>query len=140
MNLIESKYTYLALDQVDQQTHYLIADILNRKLPLANCRDKKIFNPEDDADYRTLGAEYENDFGNDLPNQKEASQAIAYEYLFLVVKDKPKKKKITKSVISKKTKKPTNLPAIRNAKVHSKKTKQNPVEYYNCLLTQAQNN
>jgi hypothetical protein len=59
---------------------------LNQVLPLANCRDKKIFNPNDDADYRTLGAEIENDYGDDLPSQDQVSQEIAYEYLFLVVK------------------------------------------------------
>ena len=73
-------------NKVDKQTHYLIADILNRKLPLANCRDKKIFTPNDDADYRVLCADYENDYGDDLPSQKEVSEEIAYEYLFLVVK------------------------------------------------------
>jgi len=53
---------------------------------LANCRDKEVFNPQNDADYRTLTAEIENDYGDDLPKQKEVSQEIAYEYLFLVIK------------------------------------------------------
>jgi hypothetical protein len=53
---------------------------------LANCRDKKIFNPNDDADYRTLRAEIENDYGDDLPNRDQVGQEIAYEYLFLVAK------------------------------------------------------
>ena len=73
-------------DQVDEQTHYLIADKLNQVLPLANCRDKKTFNPNDDADFRTLCAEIENDYGDDLPPKDQVSQEIAYEYLFLVVK------------------------------------------------------
>jgi hypothetical protein len=71
---------------VDEKTHYLIADKLNQVLPLANCRDKKVFNPNDDADYRTLTAEMENDYGNNLPSQEKVSQEIAYEYLFLVIK------------------------------------------------------
>ena len=53
---------------------------------MANCRDKKIFNPDDDADYRTICAEFENDYGDDLPKKEKVSQEIAYEYLFLVVK------------------------------------------------------
>jgi len=53
---------------------------------LGNCRDKKFFNPNDDADYRTLCAEVEDDYGDNLPNQEKASQEITYEYLFLVVK------------------------------------------------------
>jgi hypothetical protein len=53
---------------------------------LANCRDKKIFNPNDDADYRTLCAEIENDYGDDLPKKEKVSEEIAYEYLFLVIK------------------------------------------------------
>ncbi|KLL03849.1 MAG: hypothetical protein MRERV_32c016 [Mycoplasmataceae bacterium RV_VA103A] len=73
-------------EQVDKETHCLLADILNRKLPLANCRDKKIFNPQDDSDYRTLCTDYENDYGPDLPKLEKASEEIAYEYLFLVVK------------------------------------------------------
>jgi hypothetical protein len=63
-----------------------MADRLNQILPLANCRDKKTFNPNDDADYRTICAEYENDYGDDLPNQAQVSQEIAYEFLFLVTK------------------------------------------------------
>ena len=73
-------------DQVDEQTHYLMADKLNQVLPLANCRDKKIFNLSDDADYRTLCAEVENDYGDDLPDKDQAVEEIAYEYLFLVIK------------------------------------------------------
>lgn len=73
-------------DKVDKEARYLIADTLNRILPLPNLRNKKIFNPNDDADYRTLGVEYENDYGEDLPSSEAASQGIAYEYLFLVVK------------------------------------------------------
>jgi len=55
-------------------------------LPLANCRDKKVFNPNDDADYRTIWAEVEDGYGDDLPSQDQVSQEITYEYLFLVVK------------------------------------------------------
>jgi hypothetical protein len=53
---------------------------------LANCRDKKVFNPNDDADYRTIWAEVENDYRADLPKKEKVSEEIAYEYLFLVVK------------------------------------------------------
>ena len=47
--------------------------------------------------------------------------------------DKLKKKKVTKSV-AKPLKKLTNLPTLKK----SKSTKPSPVDYYNCLLTQAQ--
>jgi hypothetical protein len=53
---------------------------------LANCRSKKVFNPNDDADYRTIGADYENNYGDNLPSLEKASQEMTYEYLFLVVK------------------------------------------------------
>jgi len=33
-------------NQIDQQTHYLIADILNQSLPLPNLRDRKNFDLE----------------------------------------------------------------------------------------------
>ncbi|KLL04803.1 MAG: hypothetical protein MRERV_4c078 [Mycoplasmataceae bacterium RV_VA103A] len=71
--------------QVEEKSHYLIADILNKTLPLPNCRDKKIFNPNKDADYRNVLVKVVSDYGQDLPELEKASQEIAYEYLFLVV-------------------------------------------------------
>ena len=73
--------------QVDQQTHYLIADTLNQALPLPNCRDLKIFDPHQDADYRTLLADYENNYAEEnLPTSEVLAEEIAYEYLLLVSK------------------------------------------------------
>ena len=75
-------------NQIDQQTHYLIADILNQTLPLPNLRDKKNFDLEKDADYRTLFFEYENNYSAEpnLPASEVLAEQIAYEYLLLVVK------------------------------------------------------
>ena len=75
-------------DQVETQTHYLIADTLNQLLPLPNLRDQKNLDLEKDADYRTLLFEVESNYSGreaDLPNQTLAEE-LAYEYLFLVVK------------------------------------------------------
>lgn len=75
-------------NQIDQQTHYLIADILNQSLPLPNLRDKKNLNLEKDADYRTLFFEYETNYSEEekWPDSKSLAEQIAYEYLLLVVK------------------------------------------------------
>lgn len=75
-------------DQVDQKTHYLIADLLNQKLPLPNLRVKKNLDLEKDADYRTLLFEYENNYSEvrPLPTSETLSEEITYEYLLLVVK------------------------------------------------------
>ncbi len=75
-------------DTVDQQTHYLIADLLNQTLPLPNLRDKKNLDLEQDADYCNLLFEYENNYSqtkNTIDSQTLAEE-IAYEYLLLVVK------------------------------------------------------
>jgi len=75
-------------DQVDQQTHYLIADILNQSLPLPNLRDKKNFNLDRDADYQELLFAAENNYSGEerLPSSENLTEEIAYEYLLLVVK------------------------------------------------------
>ena len=75
-------------DQVDQQTHYLIADILNQSLPLPNLRDKKNFNLDRDADYQELLFAAENNYSEEkpLPSSDSLTEEIAYEYLLLVVK------------------------------------------------------
>jgi hypothetical protein len=75
-------------DEVDTQAHYLIADILNQKLPLPNLRKKENLDLEKDADYRTLSFEYENNYSEleDLPEPKDMAEEIAYEYLLLVTK------------------------------------------------------
>lgn len=65
-----------------------MADILNQSLPLPNLRDKKNLDLEQDADYRNLVFEYENNYSekeNSL-SSKILSEEIAYEYLLLVVK------------------------------------------------------
>jgi len=75
-------------NQVDQQTHYLIADLLNKTLPLPNLRDKKNLDLEKDADYRTLLFEYETNYSQaeSLPDSQVLAEEMAYEYLLLVVK------------------------------------------------------
>ena len=75
-------------DTVDQQTHYLIADLLNKSLPLPNLRDKKNLDLEKDADYRTLLFETETNYSqaDNLPPSEVLAEEIAYEYLLLVVK------------------------------------------------------
>ncbi|CAI2162653.1 6806_t:CDS:2 [Funneliformis geosporum] len=109
-------------EKVDQQTHYLIADLLNQILPLSNLRDKKNLDLEKDTDYRTLFFEYENNYSEEeLLRSETLAESIAYEYLLLVVKNKPKNKK--------------NLPAKSKSKA-VKKSKQNTLAYYNCLIDQ----
>jgi len=75
-------------NQVDQQTHYLIADLLNKTLPLPNLRDKKNLDLAQDADYRTLLLETETNYSQveNLPTSEVLAEEIAYEYLFLVAK------------------------------------------------------
>ena len=74
-------------EQVETQAHYLIADILNQKLPLPNLRDKKNFDLEEDADYRTILADYYDQYGANLPSDsQQISHEIAYEYLLEVSK------------------------------------------------------
>ena len=74
--------------QVDQQAHYLVADLLNKTLPLPNLRDKKNLDLAKDADYRTLLFAYENNYSQveNLPTAEILAEEIAYEYLLLVVK------------------------------------------------------
>ncbi|CAJ0836430.1 2100_t:CDS:2 [Entrophospora sp. SA101] len=83
--LKQIRYEYLALE-VDQKAHYLIADLLNQKLPLPSLREKKNFNPTDDADYRTLLADYQEQYGETLPEAEQVAHEIAYEYLLMVIK------------------------------------------------------
>jgi len=82
--------------EVDQQTHYLIADILNRILPLPNLRNKKVFNLNEDADYRTLLVDFENLF-SERPlgelklmlkegHPEPLPEQVAYRYFLLVIK------------------------------------------------------
>ncbi len=72
---------------IEQKAHYLIADILNQKLPLPNLREKKNFNPEADADYRTIRADYQSQYGDNPPfDPEEVAHEIAYEYLLIVIK------------------------------------------------------
>jgi hypothetical protein len=55
---------------------------------LPNLREKKNFDPTEDADYRTLLTEYENNYAEveSLPNSEALAEEIAYEYLLLVIK------------------------------------------------------
>jgi len=89
-NLPKSKLTPTEKywNTVDQQTHYLVADLLNKILPLPNLRDKKNLDLEQDADYRSLLFEYENNYSEEknLPSSEILAEQIAYEYLLLVVK------------------------------------------------------
>lgn len=73
-------------NQVDQTTHYLIADTLNKTLPLTNLRKKENFNPNEDADYRALLSDYQNNYEEELPAAEELAEPIAYEYLLAVIK------------------------------------------------------
>ncbi len=74
-------------NQVETQTHYLIADLLNQILPLPNLRKKENLDLEQDADYRTLLFEFENNYSSTkLPSSEVLAEEIAYEYLLLVVK------------------------------------------------------
>ena len=72
--------------EVDQQSHYLIADTLNKTLPLTNLRKKENFNPADDADYRTIISDYQNNYEDELPEADVLAEPIAYEYLLAVIK------------------------------------------------------
>ncbi|CAG8573117.1 12377_t:CDS:2 [Racocetra persica] len=134
--LINTSLTLLPFNvrtQADEKTHYLLADILNRKLPLANCRDKKIFSPNNDADYRTLCTDYENDYGLDLPKVEKVSEEIAYEYLFLVVKSLIGELKNfaskTKTAPKSKKNKSTKL-----LKPRTPVSKEKTCAYYDCLI------
>ena len=71
---------------VDQQTHYLVADLLNKLLPLPNLRERKNLDLEQDADYRSLFFEYENNYSEINTSSEILAEQIAYEYLLLVVK------------------------------------------------------
>lgn len=73
-------------NNVHTQAHYLIADLLNKTLPLPNLRKKENLDLEQDADYRTLLAEYENNYSTEPVESQTLAEEIAYEYLFLVVK------------------------------------------------------
>ena len=75
-------------NQVDQQSHYLIADLLNKILPLPNLRKKENLDLAKDADYRTLLFEYETNYSQveNPPEAKSLAEGIAYEYLLLVSK------------------------------------------------------
>jgi len=74
--------------EVDQKAHYLIADILNQKLPLPDLHEKKNFDPEKDADYRNLLFEYENNYSEmeNLPSSEVIAEEITYEYLLIVIR------------------------------------------------------
>jgi hypothetical protein len=53
---------------------------------LVNCRQKENFNLHNDADYRTLLADYQEAYGAKLPDLETVSQEIAYEYYLIVIK------------------------------------------------------
>ena len=77
-------------NEVDQQAHYLIADVLAQILPLPNLRKKENLNLDSDADYNEILFEYENNYSEednfeDLSAESLAEE-IAYEYLVLVVR------------------------------------------------------
>jgi hypothetical protein len=74
--------------QVDQQSHYLVADTLNQVLPLPNLRDKKNLDLDWDEDYQTIFFACENNYSgeNKIPSSEKLVGEIAYEYLLLVAK------------------------------------------------------
>jgi hypothetical protein len=71
---------------VETQTHYLIADTLNKIFPLPNLRKKENLNLDKDADYRTLLADYGDHYRKNLPEAETLAEQIAYEYLLLTSK------------------------------------------------------
>jgi len=74
-------------NKVKEKAHFLIADILNQNLPLPNLREKKNFNPEEDADYRISLVDYQEEYRDNLPTDSEQiAHEIAYGYLLLVIK------------------------------------------------------
>lgn len=80
--------------EIDHSTHYLIADLLQQTLPLTNVR--KNFNPHDDADYRSLLTDYQDQLIDLTPSElklrmktnhpEPLPEQIAYEYFLLVIK------------------------------------------------------
>ena len=75
-------------DQVDQQTHHLVADILNKILPLPDLKDQQNLDLDRDTDYQELFFAYETNYSQaeSLPKCEVLAEEIAYEYLLLVVK------------------------------------------------------
>ena len=75
-------------NEVEQKSHYLIADLLNQILPLPNLRKRKNLDLNEDADYRTLILESENNCSEAefYPQPESLAEQIAYDYLLLVVK------------------------------------------------------
>ena len=72
---------------MDQKAHYLIADLLNQKLPLPNLRKKENLDLNQDADYRTIRASYASHYeAEELPSADSLAEFITYEYLLEVVK------------------------------------------------------
>ncbi|CAH1763359.1 11909_t:CDS:2 [Entrophospora sp. SA101] len=130
--LKQIEFKYLAL--VQEKTHYLIADLLNQKLPLPNLREKKNFNPTDDADYRTLLADYQEQYGETLPEAEQVAHEITYEYLLMVIKMIDRPRKAAKKKMVKKTKKPVS--PSRKAKTQTKS--KNTLVYYQCMCHQSQ--
>jgi hypothetical protein len=66
-------------NEVDQQSHCLVAKILNSVLPLPNLDLKR------DKDYQELLFAYETNYKSEAENKVLAEQ-ITYDYLLLVVK------------------------------------------------------
>ncbi|CAH1759435.1 11513_t:CDS:2, partial [Entrophospora sp. SA101] len=121
---------------VDQKAHYLIADLLNQKLPLPSLREKKNFNPTDDADYRTLLADYQEQYGETLPEAEQVAHEIAYEYLLMLFKmpqinktkaPKAKAKKPTRQAVKAK-----NTVLVKAQPKSSPKSK-NTLAYFQCM-------
>jgi len=53
---------------------------------LPNLREKKNFNPTDDADYRALLVDYQEQYNENLPEAEQVAHEITYEYLLMVIK------------------------------------------------------
>ena len=86
-------------EEVDSLAQEKIYQVLTTNIPFQNiplikepwrfeeAQQKKVgLFLDRDVDYRTLGADVENDYRDNLPSKDQVSQEIAYEYLFLVVK------------------------------------------------------
>ncbi|CAG8654938.1 7835_t:CDS:2 [Ambispora gerdemannii] len=93
--------------------------------------DKKNLDLDRDTDYQKIFSAYENNYSEveSLPDSQVLAEEMAYEYLFLVMKNKIKKtKKVKKSVKTKTPAKSRPVPA-----------KSNTLAYYGCLIDQIAN-
>ncbi|WNE40342.1 MAG: hypothetical protein GBAus27B_000409 [Mycoplasmataceae bacterium] len=78
-------------EKVAEHSHYLIADTLNKNLPLPNLREKDNFNLAKDNDYSIILRSardyyYEEQTEEILPdNPNSVAEKVAYEYLVVII-------------------------------------------------------